>query len=323
MSISRRDFIKDQAALAVGVTLAPLALQDMIAAPARTAKVVQAVLPSAKTGAEADHVLHALDRGMEALLQIPGKDAWAEIVSPRDIVGLKVSCLAGKYFSTHRSLVQAIMTRLISIGLRPGQIIIWDRLNMDLQGAGFPLNQNPKQALCYGNDAAGYSQALYEYQSACSRLSRIVTEHCTAIINLPVLKDHGIVGISAGLKNFFGAIDNPNKYHDSCGDPYVADVNMIPALRNKVRLTICDAITAQYEGGPPFMRQWNWPMRSLLLAKDMVALDQVCWTIIENKRSENDLPTLRDAGRLPSYIHTAAMRGLGVDDLQKIEVIEV
>ncbi len=37
-----------------------------------------------------------------------------------------------------------------------------------------------------------------------SRLSRILTRQCTAVVNVPVLKDHSIAGISVSLKNFFG-----------------------------------------------------------------------------------------------------------------------
>src|SRR5208283_4390145 len=77
------------------------------------------------------------------------------------------------------------------------------------------------------------------------------------------------------LKNLFGAIHNPNKYHLNVGDPYVADVNMLPPIRQKVRLHICDATTAQYEGGPSYMPQWTWPCNSLLVSRDPVALDFV------------------------------------------------
>ncbi len=93
-----------------------------------------------------------------------------------------------------------------------------------------------------GNDVLGYETAtLPVYGSAGSLLSKTLTQLCDAVINLPVLKDHGIVGVTMALKNMFGAIHNPNKYHPNAGDPYVADVNMLPAIRQKVRLTICDA----------------------------------------------------------------------------------
>ena len=70
---------------------------------------------------------------------------------------------------------------------------------------------------------------LTVYGSAGSLLSNTLAHTCDAVINLPVLKDHGIVGVTLALKNLFGAIHNPNKYHTNAGDPYVADVNMFPA----------------------------------------------------------------------------------------------
>jgi len=94
------------------------------------------------------------------------------------------------------------------------------------------------------------------------------------------------VGVTMALKNLFGAIHNPNKYHITAGDPYVADVNMLPPIRQKVRLTICDAIAPQYEGGPSYMPQWSWPFNGVIASRDPVALDYTGWQIIERKRAE-------------------------------------
>jgi uncharacterized protein (DUF362 family) len=145
------------------------------------------------------------------------------------------------------------------------------------------------------------------------------------VINLPVLKDHGIAGVTLALKNMFGAIHNPNKYHPNAGNPYVADVNMLPAIRQKVRLSICDATTAQYEGGPTYMPQWTWPYGGLLVARDPVALDTVGWRIIEQKRAERGMKPLKEMQREPAYIATAAdaQHRLGVNDPNRIERVEV
>ena len=59
-----------------------------------------------------------------------------------------------------------------------------------------------------------------------------------------------LFGVTIALKSMFGAIHNPNKYHMNVGNPYVADVFMLPPIRQKVRLHICDATTAQYGAGP-------------------------------------------------------------------------
>ncbi len=272
-----------------------------------------------------DAIQKLLDTTIENLFQGKSLQVWSSLFSKNDVVGLKVNCLAGKGLSTSNELVQAVIERLLEIGIEKQHIIVWDRLSSDLERAGYQIYYGRNKPQCYGNDRTGYTSEIYEHGSIGSHLSRIVTEECTAIINLPILKDHGIVGVSAALKNYFGAIHNPNKYHDSVGDPYVADVNMLDDIRKKTRLTICDALTPQYEGGPPYMPQWTWRMDSLIAATDMVAMDQIAWQTIEGKRKEAGLKSLKDVGREPTYIATAADpdHRLGTNDPAKIELIKV
>ena len=127
------------------------------------------------------------------------------------------------------------------------------------------------------------------------------------------------------LKNLFGAIHNPNKYHLNVGNPYIADVYMLPPIREKVELTICDATMAQYEGGPPYMPQWAWPFNGLIVSRDPVALDQTAWRIIEQKRAEKGMKSLEEMKRGPSYIATAAdsSHQLGTNDPRRIECVEI
>jgi uncharacterized protein (DUF362 family) len=274
-------------------------------------------------GILSNQVLRLLDTAIENYFQQDAQSAWKTLVTPQDVVGLKINALAGKGLSTHLELVEAICERIQQAGVAGNRIIIWDRLNRDLERAGFEIITSGRKPRCYGNDVSGYSQEIYEHGAAGSRISRILTEQCSVIINLPVLKDHGIVGASVGLKNFFGAIDNPNKYHDSTGDPYVADVNMFAPIRQKHRLTICDALTAQYEGGPPFMAHWCWPLNSLLVSRDMPAMDRIGWEIIDAKRKEKKLPLLKESGREPRYILTAAdsQHNLGIAERDRILVV--
>jgi uncharacterized protein (DUF362 family) len=266
-----------------------------------------------------------LDTGIESLYEEKADLVWRKLFKETDTVGLKVNCLAGKGLSTDPVLVSAITERLLKAGVKKKRIIVWDRLNRDLQRAGFKIVIGNNLVQCYGNDHAGFTSDIFEYGAVGSLLSRIIHDQCTAIINVPILKDHGIVGVSVALKNFFGAINNPNKYHDNVGDPYVADVCMFPAIRLKTRLTICDAFSPQYEGGPPFMPQWTWKMNSLILSEDMVAMDQVGWEIIEQKRKENGFKPLTAVGRKPTYIATAAdpKHQLGTNDPRHIKIDRV
>ncbi len=267
-----------------------------------------------------------LDRAVQAFFDrnSPG-EAWKQLVRPGERIGLKVNCLSGKGNATSVSLVNAICERLQQAGVKPENIIIWDRLNEDLESAGFRVSTSSGKTRCLGNDVLGYEDELSVFGSVGSLVAKNLTQACDAVINLPVLKDHGIVGVTMALKNMFGAIHNPNKYHPNGGDPYVADVNALPEIRKKLRLTICDGTTAQYEGGPTYMPQWTWPYGGLLVAKDPVALDTLGWQIIEQKRAEKGMRPLKEMKREPKYIATAAdgRHALGTNDPSRIEKVEV
>ncbi len=281
-------------------------------------------LRPSKVSVDSTRLLNVLDHAMQALYDCDSPlEAWRKVARPAETVGLKVNCLAGKGNSTSVELVDAICERLQQAGIK--DIIIWDRLNADLEGARFRVVERGSGIRCFGNDTLGYESELATFGSAGSLMSRTLTQACDAVINLPVLKDHGIAGVTIALKSMFGAIHNPNKYHLNVGDPYVADVFMLPPIRQKVRLHICDATTAQYEGGPSYMPQWTWAYNGLLVSRDPVALDYLGWQIIEKKRAETGMKSLEDLKREPTYIATAAdsKHRLGTNDPNWIEVVEV
>jgi uncharacterized protein (DUF362 family) len=330
-SPSRRDVLRLAGALLVGGIGADKSVcrgapADSSAVGAKSKLVISrdAKLRPSKAGVDSTRLRNALDRGMQALYDCDSPlEAWKKVVRPGEIVGLKVNCLAGKGNSTSVELVDAICERLQQAGIK--DIIIWDRLNADLESARFRVVERGSGIRCFGNDTLGYESELATFGSVGSLMSRTLTQACDAVINLPVLKDHGIAGVTIALKSMFGAIHNPNKYHLNAGDPYVADVFMLPPIRQKVRLHICDATTAQYEGGPSYMPQWTWPYNGLLVSRDPVALDYIGWQIIERKRAAMGMKSLKDLKREPTYIATAAdsKHRLGTNDPNRIEVVEV
>ena len=323
---TRRDFLK----LAAIAHFGGGACRSSSSAPTPASNKSRVVLgngpelrPSG-SGIDSARLLQLLDRSLQGLFdRDTPQEAWKQIVRPGEVVGLKVNCLAGRGLSTHVALVDAICERLQEVGIK--DIVIWDRLNYDLESAHFKIRERGSGVRCFGNDTLGYEDDLAVFGSVGSLLSRTLTRVCDAVINLPILKDHGITGVTMALKNVFGAIHNPNKYHLSIGNPYIADVNMLPQIRRKFRLHLCDAITAQYEGGPSFMPQWTWPQNSLLVSRDPVAHDQIGWQIIERKRAEKGLKLLREMKREPAYIATAAdlNHRLGTNDVNRIELVSV
>jgi hypothetical protein len=250
------------------------------------------------------------------------RKAWQQLFSPRDTIGLKVSCLPGPGLSTHTELADVITRQLIDAGIPENQIIVWERTDRELVRTGFEINRSGKGVRCFGTER-DYEDTITMMESVGSCFSMIQSRLCTAMISVPVLKDHDLSGVSIGMKNFYGAIHNPNKYHDNSCDPYIADLNAYPTIRDKLRLTICDALYAQYHGGPAFTPAYRWEYNGVLASTDPVALDRVGCDIIEEKRKTNGMKSLEAEGRAPKWLETAAARGLGEARSEKIEVIYV
>ena len=156
------------------------------------------------------------------------------------------------------------------------------------------------------------------------KLTKVLTQEITALINIPFMKDHMMSGITGALKNHYGSFHNPQACHGNHCDPFLADLNAIPVIRDKTRLIILDALQPFADGGPPLSkRNTVWDHHSLLVSRDPVAVDYMAWKIIDEKRKELGIPSLAEAGREPAWIATAASKGLGVNDPNKMEIIKL
>jgi len=328
---SRRDFLKKcatgAAALRVAgkVTLLEAAAQT---GPSQSRVVIarDAALRGAGTSVDSSRVLSMLDRSMQSLFGLDHPaDPWKKLVRPGQTVGVKVNTLGGRGLSTNVQLVDAICERLQQAGIRAQDIVVWDRETDEMERVGFHISTADNRVQCFGTDRVGYEEKSETYGSVDSRLSKILTQRCEVMINVPILKDHAGAGVTVAMKNMYGVIHNPNNLHSYGCNPYIADLNMLLAIKTKMRITICDATTACYEGGPGFKPQYSWQHNALIVSQDPVALDYTAWQIIERKRAENKLKTLEAAGRLPRYIATAAdaRHQLGTNDRRRIEVLEV
>ena len=64
--------------------------------------------------------------------------AWTRLgITPRDVVGVKITTMGGPLLSTHRAIVQAICDGLQQAGVPPSQIIVWDKDGSDMRNAGY------------------------------------------------------------------------------------------------------------------------------------------------------------------------------------------
>jgi uncharacterized protein (DUF362 family) len=338
---SRREFLKEAAAGAVllgsqgtmGLAAALGQHAENRRQGAAKSKVVvarDAGLHGAGSQPDEQRVLDLIDKAMAAYTgREKPVEAWKRVIPVNilgsQVIGLKVNGLGGRGISTHAALVLAIAERLQQAGAHARDILVWDRNARDLQACGLTISTESSRVRCFGSDVAGFEDEQAVWGSAQIRLSKILTRECAMVISLPILKDHDMAGITFSMKNMYGAVDRPNMLHSNNCNPGVADLNCIPAIRDKVRLTIGDAMSSVYQGGPGFRPEHLWYPNALIVGEDRVAVDLTAWQMLDRKRVEAGLATLDAAGRTPQYIATAAdaAHRLGVNEPQRISLTEV
>lgn len=266
------------------------------------------------------------------------KDAWLQLfpnLKPKDTIGLKINC-ANPKCPTHPEIGYAIADSMIgSLDINPNNIIIWDRSISELKKAGYIINQSGKGIRCLGNidnfdfnrliygtpqdeSGIGYdkNQVIEVEEHITARLSKILTRMCTYLINVPVLKDHYMSGITLSLKNHYGSIDIPHFFHNNYCDPFIAKINETPQIRDKTRLVICDAAYVIYRGGPSGLPQAQ--CSSILASTDPVALDYTGMQIINKYLKQNNKTPVTEA--MAIHVKTAQKMGLGTCNPDNIQV---
>lgn len=293
-----------------------------------------------------DVVSRMLERGLLELTGAPDiTAAWKAFVGRGDVVGLKVNTLSGPGCSTRHELVTSVVAGLVSAGVRESDIVIWDRFESHLRRTRYPIQQRPGALRCYATDSPGAGSDLDVYYAADvmrwvpdylksagpqpfagaypnSHFSAIFTRHITKQINLPVLKDHNITGMTLSLKNVaFGICGNTERFHPTpinC-DPMIGEVCAHPMIRGKNVLNIADCLNLVYEGGPIVDPQYVLDYGALIVGTDAVAVDTVGLDILESLRAARRLPSLWQTSSPPKYLTTAARLALGVGERAAID----
>lgn len=266
-----------------------------------------------------------LKRGFHLLTgkYFPGK-SLSLFFTKNDKVGIKINTIGGKILSTRPEVSIALAASLTESGIQQKNIIIWDRTNRELKDAGYKLNVSGNGIKIFGTDtqSIGYDSELTSHLNIGSLFSTIQSKLASSSISLAVLKDHGMAGITGGMKNYFGTIHNPNKYHDTNCNPYVAELFDSSPVKEKHRISILDGILIQYHLGPSYHPQWSEKCETLIFSQDPVAADFVGWQIIEKLRAKKGLSSLIEENREPAYLRTAETMGLGKANLKEIQIIE-
>lgn len=266
-----------------------------------------------------------LRRGVQIVCgSLNEKNGFNGLFSRTDRVGIKINTIGGRNISSRPELSLALAGLLAESGLQEKNIVIWDRTNRELKESGYRLSDSARDLKIFATDTvgAGYETELVSHLSIGSLFSTIQTNFVTSSISLAILKDHGLAGVTAGMKNYFGAIHNPNKYHDFHCDPFVAELFDTSIIKQKHRISILDALIVQYHRGPSYHPAWAEACGILIFGLDAVAVDSVGWQLIEKLRAGKGLASLKEEKREPSYLWTAERMGLGRAASEKIQIIE-
>jgi hypothetical protein len=283
--ITRRDFLRETAGLALAASLAPGIWRDA-AHGAETSKVVLIRHPDAVSAdgkISGEIVQSMMDEALAALLaEKEPLPAWRRLFAPADVVGIKSN--HWRELPTPRELEAAIRRRLMDAGVAEQNIAIDDR----------GVRNNP------------------------------IFQNATALVNARPLRTHHWAGIGSCIKNYIQFVPRPSEYHDdACAD--LARIWDLPIVKGKTRLNVLCALQPQFygRGASFFDRRYLWPYRGLLLGSDPVAVDAVGAHLLQKKRiaffGED-----RELDVQPTHINVADRKyHLGVSDLKRIQLIRL
>ena len=124
-------------------------------------------------------------------------------------------------------------------------------------------------------------------------------------INVPVLKSHGLAGMTAAMKNHMGTVWDRRFWHRTDLNQCIADF----AAYRKPDLNVIDAYRVMTNRGPKGVSEDDVVlMKSLMITKDIVAADAASAKLFGTEPEKI------------SYIKSAYEAGLGTIDLTKLSI---
>ncbi len=304
---------------------------------------------------DAPTVREMLSQGMRALTaQKDSRDAWASFFTPSDVVGIKVNCSGAPGVMSTPEVVAGIVENLISVGVKPAQIWIYERFPDQLSSVHYerfvPAAVNidaieKSRGSILGYDPKTYVEVdFFGEDDTRSNLVRNVSERFTKIVNVPNMKDHGAAGVTGCLKNIaYGNFSNVARSHyreKTNTLSFIGTLASLEPLRSKTVLNVMDGLRGIWHGGP-FAKspKFYFYPKQIVFGTDPIALDRLLIDVIDDKRKQEgaisvwdraltnvkqrggDLdPNVNRFVREPGHIEYASKLGLGVYDLHKIRL---
>lgn len=285
-----------------------------------------------------------VDMGIKALTgQTDLSAAWKSLLpnyKAGEEVAIKVSFNNGDKTGEHwygidavAEPVNAIIRGLRAAGVPPSAIVIFDskrpirpvfiqKINAQHNGVRFEdKNSDP-----FGSGSGSITFHPPSHTPITMKISKVVAR-AKYLINVPVLKRHGSAGISMGMKNHYGTIEDPDAIHpwtsiDIKNNPTVTtyspikEINQHEYIAGKTILVVGDGLFAALHntGDRSFPVPWvtfnNQSPKSLFFSTDPVAIDCVMGDLLSAERIE------RGHGETPpvsfAHLQLAEQAGLGI-----------
>ena len=292
-------------------------------------------------------VQEMMDRGIQTLT---GKEssgaAWRTFASAQDTVGIKVCASPGPPSGTRLVVVEAVIKGLLAAGLRPGQIIIWEKHLGDLRLAGYDRLVDQYGVSLAGSAEAGYDENHF-YETALlgklvwgdlefgrkgekvgrrSFVSKLLSQRLTKIINVTPLLNHNLAQVTGNVYGLASAsVDNTIRF-EAVSNPAallgeaVPEIYALPEIGDRVSLNIVDGLICQYEGEDRTLLHYATMLGQLRLSTDAIALDVLSVHELDRQRQLAKLPPVRVSWNIYT---NAAFLDLGVSDPRSIDVLKL
>ena len=148
-----------------------------------------------------------------------------------------------------------------------------------------------------------------------SFLANLVTKDITKLVNIAVLKHNEDSGVTWATKNIaLGVTTNKVRFHiDYCARA-IPDILAMPCLKNKMVLHIGEAAKISTVSVAGARIAYD---NRIFFSRDPVAMDRIGLDILEEKRKEQGLESIRS---ISTHVAACAVKGLGTDDLSRIDL---
>jgi hypothetical protein len=312
--------------------------------PLRRARVVAIEDPEAVRAFQAveTRLKGMVDQGLTELTGEPDvPSAWLSLVSPQDVIGIKVFSAPGSTSGTRPAVVSGLIQSLITAKFDPQRIIIWDKHSADLKNAGFSELSTRFGVQVQGAAEAGYEETSF-YESPLlgtpvwgdlefgksgpgigrnSHVSKLLTRKITKIINVTPLLNHNLAGVSGNLFGLaFGSVDNSIRFETSAQRMATAipELFALPELWDRVVLNIVDALICQYQGEERTHLHYAAMLGQLRFSQDPVALDVLS---VKELQSQRKLAGITERPINSQIFTNASLLEIGISDLSKIDLL--